>query len=445
MVGTPDPSPRDGFRSLDPTAVLRIEDKDGNILWQYQDRTSTFGRVNVLRDGLAYLMNDILSDRQARLPAFGEGNALELSRPAAVKTGTSNDARDAWTVGYTPDIVAGVWVGNNNNVPLGDDVLGSRAAAPIWNAVMEYYLQGKPVHTWARPDSVREAVVCLYSGLLPTEDCDKTREIFFDDGLTSTLPTQPDIYWKRYQINSRNGLIATSSTPPELIVERRYFEMPKEALRWARSVGWALPPTEYDVAGQVDSQRAGRITTPGGLDLIRGAVEVRGVLDSKKVVSYTLEYGAGINPGEWVKIGGGDTSKRGEDVLLGTWDTRDLDGLYTLRLGLTLSNGTFEPSILQVTVDNAPPAVKFVAPQQNASLSVSDSVVRLQAEAIDNFEIGAVEFYHNGELLGKVDNVPFEIEWVIGKPGVHLFTLIAYDRAGNSAQSETLTLNIREG
>jgi len=82
-------------------------------------------------------MTDILADRDAREPAFGRGNPLELSRPAAAKTGTTNDNRDSWTVGYTPQLVTGVWVGNNNNHSM-NDVTGISGAAPIWHAIMEY-------------------------------------------------------------------------------------------------------------------------------------------------------------------------------------------------------------------------------------------------------------------------------------------------------------------
>lgn len=453
MVGIPDPNPRQGFRSLDPTAILRIEDSEGEVLWEYKERTSTLGKANIVHEALAYLINDILSDNQARQAAFGNNSALQLSRPAAVKTGTTNDNRDAWTVGYTPDLVVGVWVGNNNNTPMGGDISGSTAAAPIWHAIMEYALRDKPIQRWARPETVIESTVCEISGLLPTPDCDRTKALFFQDSLVSTLPTQPDIYWKRVQINRRNGKLATSSTPTDAVTETRYFVVPQEALAWARSVGWPLPPTEYDAAGTAEVERSGRITTPAGLGLVRGQVEVRGVLDAAKVAAFNLEYGAGINPTQWVRIGGGDPSERGEDVLLGRWETRDLDGLYTLRLGLTLTDGRFEPSILQITVDNLAPTVRFLAPGQNTSYRMSDSsaaVVRLAAEAADNFEIAYVEFYHNGDLLRKAEEADatgqgqFSAEWAIDRAGVHTFLVVAYDRAGNAGQSETLIVNVRE-
>src|SRR5262249_27265072 len=217
MAGTPIQRPRPGYRSLDPTSILRIEDKDGKVLWQFSDKESTYAQQYVLNEGLAYLITNILSDKDARLPAFGKSNALELSRPAAAKTGTTNDNRDAWTVGYTPQLVAGTWVGNNNNAPMPEDITGSTAAAPIWHAIMEYVnaRDKLPVQDWKRPATIVEQAVCKRSGLLPTPDCQKVKEIFYADATISTVPTQQDTFWKRIQINSRNGLIATTSTPQE--------------------------------------------------------------------------------------------------------------------------------------------------------------------------------------------------------------------------------------
>ncbi|MFN8418099.1 MAG: Ig-like domain-containing protein, partial [Anaerolineae bacterium] len=213
---------------------------------------------------------------------------------------------------------------------------------------------------------------------------------------------------------------------------------------WARSAGWPLPPTEYDFVGTGDPNRAGRITAPLGLGLVRGVLDVRGTLDPDKVVAFNLEYGAGINPTAWANIGGGDLTGRGEDVLLGRWDTTSLDGLYTLRLSLTLNDGRFEPSILQITVDNVPPVAQFSAPEQNASYAVSDAVVHLSANVTDNFEVAYAEIFHNGEFLTKIENAPFNADWVIDAPGVHTFVIVAYDRAGNSGASQTLTVNVRE-
>jgi membrane peptidoglycan carboxypeptidase len=444
VAGTPVQNPRAGYRSFDPVAILRIEDKDGKVLWQLDEKRQTFGRQSVLTPGLAYLINDIMADSKARLPAFGPGNALDLSRTAAVKTGTTNDNRDAWTIGYTPDLVTGVWVGNNNNSPMGDDMTGGTASAPIWHAIMEYAFTrpdlSKEGQGWTRPPTIVEATVCKVSGLLQTPDCPKQKELFYSDASNSAVPTQPDIYWRRYQINSRNGLIATAFTPPELITEKVYFDYPPEARDWAKAAGQPLPPTEYDSGDSRAVARAGAIISPIGLARVHGVVEIKGNIDSPNVVSYTLVYGAGINPGQWVSIAGGDPKARGQGILLGRWDTTNLDGLYTLRLNIVMKDNTLQPYPVQVTVDNQAPTVRITSPRPGVS---ADRVIRLTAEAKDNVEVAYVEFYRNGVLMDTVQSAPFESEWKVDQGGAQSFYVIAYDSAGNSTQSDTTRLSVQ--
>src|SRR5205823_6612346 len=100
----------------------------------------------VLSPQVAYLITDILSDRYARMRAFGESSALDVDRPAAAKTGTTSDWRDNWTVGYTPDRVVGVWVGNADGRPM-EAISGVSGAGPVWHEVMLAAHRGLP----ARP------------------------------------------------------------------------------------------------------------------------------------------------------------------------------------------------------------------------------------------------------------------------------------------------------
>jgi len=103
MAGDKATDARPGFRTLDPVPVLRVEDRSGKVLWEYKQPQTT----QVLDPRLAFLMTSILSDNTARWAAFGQPNVLELDRPAAAKTGTTNDFRDNWTLGYTPQVA---WV-----------------------------------------------------------------------------------------------------------------------------------------------------------------------------------------------------------------------------------------------------------------------------------------------------------------------------------------------
>ncbi|MDZ4205961.1 MAG: transglycosylase domain-containing protein [Patescibacteria group bacterium] len=126
--------------------VLWVEDSDGNII----DRNSLSPR-RVLSEEVSRLITDILSDDTARTPGFGVNSALYIpTRPVAVKTGTSNDYRDAWIIGYTPNLTVGAWVGNNDNRPMERKVSGL-VVAPLWREYMEQILPQFPVETFMPP------------------------------------------------------------------------------------------------------------------------------------------------------------------------------------------------------------------------------------------------------------------------------------------------------
>ncbi|HET6445046.1 MAG TPA: transglycosylase domain-containing protein, partial [candidate division Zixibacteria bacterium] len=173
----PESEQRLGFRTLDPVAILRVEDKDGQIIYEYNQTQQR----EILTPQLAFLMNDMLSDRNVRCSAFGCPNALELpaNRPAAVKTGTTNNYLDAWTVGYTPQLVTGVWVGNTDNAPM-ENVPGSKGAAPIWQAFMGWAHQEEPIESWELPTGLTRQSVCDVSGLIPTQHCRTVVEYFIE-------------------------------------------------------------------------------------------------------------------------------------------------------------------------------------------------------------------------------------------------------------------------
>jgi len=234
-----------GGYKVQPRAILRVEDADGQILWSQSpvssSPTSKAEGERVLDERVAYLISDILSDDLARIPSFGDGSVLELSRSAAVKTGTTTDFRDNWTVGYTPDLVVGVWVGNADNEAM-RDISGISGAAPIWHDFMEAALKGRPLREFERPDGLVEVEVCALSGLLPSSDCPhRVKELF----LAGTEPTGTCTMHKRIAVDRTTGLRATAATPPERIAERVYTILPPAAQEWARQQGiQQLPAVE---------------------------------------------------------------------------------------------------------------------------------------------------------------------------------------------------------
>lgn len=130
-----------------PTAILRVEDAAGEIVEEFAPRPE-----RVLGEGVAQQINDILSDNAARTPAFGENSYLHFSgRDVAAKTGTTNDYRDAWVIGYTPNLVVGAWAGNNDNSPMEKKVAGF-IIAPLWHAFMEATLPSFPELAFTKPE-----------------------------------------------------------------------------------------------------------------------------------------------------------------------------------------------------------------------------------------------------------------------------------------------------
>lgn len=142
--------------------ILKIEDKDGNTL----EDNASFRGESVLDAEIARQINYILSDNSLRAPIFGTGSYLKLSdREAAAKTGTTQDFRDAWQVGYTPSLVTGVWVGNNDNSKM-THAPGVSAAGPIWKEFMEKVLSGTPKEDFIKPEPVTASKAILNGELL---------------------------------------------------------------------------------------------------------------------------------------------------------------------------------------------------------------------------------------------------------------------------------------
>ena len=450
MVGMPvhEDQRTPGFRTLNPTAILRTEDADGRVLWQYSEETVSYQRRLILEPALAYIMTDILADNEAREPAFGRGNPMELSRSAAAKTGTSNDNRDSWTIGYTPQIVTSVWMGNNNNHSM-NDVTGISGAAPIWHALMEYVhtRDALPRQEWPRPATVLEGTVCQTSGLLPTRYCPQVRELFYVDSTRGIdmRPQQPDTYWANYSINVCTWRLANATSPSSCVEDMVFFDYPPDARAWARDTSQRLPPTEYDVAGASTPFGPVAIISPQFLTRVRGKIEVRGNATDEEFAYYRLDYGAGTQPDVWFQAGEQQIDP-GRDIVLGTWDTTTLsDGaVYTLRLTMVRANNTPETSYMSVTVDNQSPTVTLLEPANGSSYQTGDFYVPLQAEPDDNVQLAYVEFYRDGDLIATTEEWPHTARWDIEEPGQHTFWALAYDAAGNSTESERITITVSE-
>ncbi len=160
------------------TAILRVTNSRGKVLEQYKPPQSPIFGKRVLDPGVAFIISEILRDNGARGQAFGTNSVLRVGNfPVSVKTGTTNDYRDNWTIGYTPSYLVETWVGNNDNKPMSGIVSGVTGAAPIWHDIMAHMLEGTKPEPPSRPDDIVGKIVCSTSGLLPG-DCPTRFEYF---------------------------------------------------------------------------------------------------------------------------------------------------------------------------------------------------------------------------------------------------------------------------
>ncbi len=165
----------DGVR-VEPRSILKVTSREGKDI----TKPAATQPATVLDPKYAGMITSILSDNTARTEEFGPNSPLKLSRPAAAKTGTTNDFRDNWTVGYTPDLAAAVWVGNNDHSAM-SNVDGITGAAPIWHNFMEMALAGIPVHSFSTPPGLTTASVCPRDGGLANPWDSSYTEVFPSD------------------------------------------------------------------------------------------------------------------------------------------------------------------------------------------------------------------------------------------------------------------------
>jgi membrane peptidoglycan carboxypeptidase len=181
-------------------AILKVEDSTGKVLEEYRPENALRTGDKVLSEGTSFLISHILSDNNARSAAFGTNSVLNVpGKTVSVKTGTTNNLRDNWTIGYTPNLLVATWVGNNDNSPMSYVASGVTGASPIWQKIMKYALKDVKTPALERPESIVGASVCSDSGTLPTaEGACSTRYEYFLEG---TVPTDSGLSKKDLVIN----------------------------------------------------------------------------------------------------------------------------------------------------------------------------------------------------------------------------------------------------
>jgi membrane peptidoglycan carboxypeptidase len=472
MIGVPRPSSqrKPGFRELDPAVILRIEDVKGETLYTYSPAKNP-RLLGPKSDQLIYLINSMLSDQNARAEAFGTNLLLANNRTAAVKTGTTNDNRDNWTMGYTPEYVVGVWVGNTDGTPMDSTLTGVTGAAPIWRDVMNTIHTGRPNVNFTRPGTLKSFGVCAIDGLRPNNACPVITELFIE----GTEPKQTSTIVQKFPIRKDNGKIAVPGTPPEMVEEKLMYVFPSQAQDWinewtdADRQRYLLAPNEYDNAYEgAPTSAEVAITYPINGSYVStaisnsfvlapavptsvntqtvamsgGAIDIRGSAKGGQWLSYRVTFARGWDApsNQWQQIGSDSTSQI-DNGSLARFDFTGLpSGLYALKLTRFEQDNRTTEAVVQFTLDLNPPTLKLAEPEFEKNAEWLD----INVDVKDDFAISKVEFFaNNGEKPIATKSVaPFSVKWVIpaGYNGDAQFWAIAYDAAGNRAESNKVTV-----
>jgi len=340
-------------------AITRITDFKGEVVFQHQPTNGE----QVVRAEHAYLISSILSDNTARTPAFGANSILKLPFPAAAKTGTTNDFRDNWTIGYTPNLVVGVWVGNPDYTPM-QNTSGLTGAAPIWAEFMQsavQVLEGANPIPFRQPNGIVEVVVCAISGTIPSKYCPTQRtEIFASDQLP--LPATQDL-WKEVEVDTWTQLLASSACgdfrKQQLVLNVTDFWAGEwiadtgAGQTWAKEIGFERPA--YFIPQKECSQnddpaiisfeglRDGQQVTTAELPIILR------VWGGGRFDRFFLDYRT-LGGGSWTQIQGfSEQSKEPKDFYV--WDLSEVpDGKIELRVRMEGSKNAEAEKMIQLEI-----------------------------------------------------------------------------------------------
>lgn len=366
-------------------SILEVRDKDGNVLEEFKKVEK-----KVLETQVARQINNVLSDNEARAFVFGEQNFLSLGgRQVAAKTGTTNDYRDAWTIGYTPSLAVGVWVGNNDNEPMKRGAAGGVVAAPIWHSFMQQILGDTPRESFKEPE--------------PTESEKPVLNGSIAEGV-------------KVKIDKSTGKLATNLTPESMVEEATFqnahsilhyidIEDPQGAAgpnhnsdqytRWEEAIlAWAEeneitleePPTEFDDVHTSANRPSITITSPSRNQSITSRALTAQVQTSSPRSVSRVEYYLANN--RIAKI-----NEPPYSLQVNIQDPRIGAGFFTLRAVVfdDVDNSSSDSVELNFQLPALPSAIEWTSPASGQVLSASDFPVAVAANLTNSENISRID------------------------------------------------------
>ena len=334
-----------GGLKVEPISILKVEDNKGKVL---EEHRQVKGK-RVLAEEEAWLISQILSDNQARLITFGSNSLLNVpGHTVAVKTGTTDDLRDNWAVGWTPGVITGVWVGNNDNTPMKKVASGISGATPIWRRIMLEVLSGQTAKDWAMPKGIVEKEVDQISGY-PSHDGWASRKEYFIKG---TEPVSKDpIHTKLKVCKGDGGKLATEAMAARGDFEEKEFIV----LKADDPAGGGKNRWQEGIDAWINKQEDGRYKYPkdycGETDEIYVEIEEP---DDKAKVDNDFKFSAKVTSNKnikWVKFYVDGSEKKEITSKPYEYEEHLSDGTYTLKVRTEDSDGNAADREIKIGVN----------------------------------------------------------------------------------------------
>jgi len=416
--------------SINPITVLYVNDAEGKTLLEPANPDT----VPVVSTQLAFLTTHVLSGGEVNQTDAVGSDKLDINRPVAVKTAKSIDGSSTWAVGFTAQLVVGVWLGETQP----GSVLNPEPVSDLWQAIIKYAIKDLPRQDFKEPPGISHVLVCDPTGRLPSSVCPSVKDEIF---LSGTEPNQVDDLFKEYWVNRETGLLATIFTPTELVDRRVYLSVPKQDVEWAKQVNFPMPPEKYDTYPPTHSADA-EISAPAMNSYISGRVNFYGSAGGDNFAYYRLQVGEGVYPQEWEQIGT-DIDQPVQDGLLGSWDTTGLQGEFLVELLIVKQDRQIVQAYVYLIVDNIAPSLQILSPLNNEGFQINqDKTIIIQASVEDDFGLEKVEFVIDDQPLATLYESPYVVLW----PAVmdsHELQITAYDLAGNY-QEQTISFSVTQ-
>jgi len=446
-----------GGYKVEPVAILKVEDRTGNILEEYNapDKKNL-----VLDPQVAYLINNILSDTSVRPGDYWRNQLTIPGYVNAAKTGTSNKEKndiiypfDTWTIGYVRNLVTAVWAGNANGDQLGLKASGLDTASYIWRNYMIEAVKKVEKGSFERPDGIKWIRVSKRSGKLPSNETPED-EIISSMFASFSTPVEYDNSYKFVEIDKISGLLATEFTPDEAREKKGFYVhqsiLPENA-QWESAVRkWAkdnkqdeLPPTEYDNVHTADnindkpqitiiSPASKTTVSPPSLGVLVDISSPGGVEKVDYYLDGDLVY-TSVNPPFTGIIPLSSSMKNKSSH---TIKAIVFDELYR----------SSQASIsIKIGSDDTPPKIDFIYPDNKAKLTVGSSI-SVQLDTYDpNGAVKRVRFYLDGKLKKEDTTAPFS--WQFTTPsdtGSYELKAVAYDYADNKSKDSVKITAIKD-